>query len=65
MIIIFTERCNFIAGEEFGVYVMYGRLGRVCFARLVSIRLLCKKKTDAWGLVLFICYMCIKQKKTE
>ena len=33
MIIIFTERCNFIAGEEFGVYVMYGRLGRVLFRK--------------------------------
>lgn len=29
----FTERCNFIAGEEFGVYVMYGRLGRVLFRK--------------------------------
>ena len=65
MIIIFTERCNFIAGEEFGVYVMYGRLGRVLFRKACFCQAFLQKKTDAWGLVLFICYMCIKQKKTE
>lgn len=55
MIIIFTERCNFIAGEEFGVYVMYGRLGRVLFRKACFYQASLQKKTDAWGLVLFIC----------
>lgn len=63
MIIIFTERCNFIAGEEFEVYVMYGRLGRALFRKACVYQAFLQKKTDAWGLVLFICYMCIKQKR--
>jgi len=56
VIIIFTERCNFIAGEEFGVYVMYGRLGRVLFRKACFYQASLQKKTDAWGLVLFYVY---------
>lgn len=47
----FTERCNFIAGEEFKVYVMYGRLGWVLFRKACFYQASLQKKTDAWGLV--------------
>lgn len=58
MIIIFTERCNFIAGEEFGVYVMYGRLGRVLFRKACFYQASLQKKRMHGGLY-FLYVICV------
>ena len=63
MIIIFTERCNFIAGEEFEVYVMYGRLGRALFRKACVYQASLQKKTDAWGACTFYMLYVYKTKK--
>jgi hypothetical protein len=56
VIIIFTERCNFIAGEEFGVYVMYGRLGRVLLRKACFYQAFLQKKRMHGGLYFLYVY---------